>query len=174
MNLETGNFNPPHLTQLDDEVDANSDNKGFQRFEKAISGMYLGRIFQAAFPNDAFDEYLDGAGLSMIMNNPEAYKPVYAKVAFQIYERSAKLVAASIAGLIMNLNSAYPSLKKIQVLAEGSLFWSKVETRNTSYVEIVNSCLIELLTDMKLSDKEVQIYGMENANLIGAAMSVLS
>ena len=53
VNLESGNFNPPHLTPIDEIVDANSDNKGFQRFEKAISGMYLGRIFRAAFPNDS-------------------------------------------------------------------------------------------------------------------------
>lgn len=174
VNLETGNFNPPHLTQLDDEVDANSDNKGFQRFEKAISGMYIGRVFRAAFPNDLMDEDMDGAGLSRIMNNPESYNPEYVEVAFQIYERSAKLVAASIAGVVLNLNDAYPSLKKIQVLAEGSLFWSKVKTNDASYVGIINVCLQELLKELDLSDKDVQVSGMENANLVGAAMSVLS
>ncbi len=174
VNLESGNFNPPHLTAIDDEVDANSDNKGFQRFEKAISGMYLGRVFRAAFPNDSIDENMDGAGMSRIMNNPEANKPDHVEVAFHIYQRSAKLVAASIAGLVLNLNSAYPSLKKIQVLAEGSLFWSKVKTNDAKYVDMVNVCLKELLEELGLGDKEVQISAMENANLIGAAMSVLS
>lgn len=174
VNFESGNFNPPHLTACDEEVDAKSDNKGAQRFEKAISGMYLGRVFRAAFPNDNLSEDLDGAGLSKMMNNPESYKPEYSQVAFQIYERSAKLVAASLAGLVMNLNEAYPNLKKIQVLAEGSLFWSKVKTGNTAYVNIVNACLAELLKELGLGDKEVKISQMENANLIGAAMSVLS
>ena len=174
VNLESGNFAPPHLTAMDEMVDAHSDNKGFQRFEKAISGMYVGRIFRAAFPNDAIDENMDGAGLSRMMNNPEAYQPEYVEVAFQIYERSAKLVAASIAGLVMNLNSAYPSLKKIQVLAEGSLFWSDVKSHNAKYVELVNTCLKELLSEMGLGDKVVEISKIENANLIGAAMSVLS
>ena len=174
VNLESGNFNPPHLTAVDKIVDANSDNKGFQRFEKAISGMYIGRVFRAAFPNDSIDENMDGVGLSRMMNNPEAYKPDYVEVAFQIYERSAKLVAASIAGLVMNLNSAYPSLKKIQVLAEGSLFWSDVKTNNAKYVDMVNACLKELLSEMGMGDKEVKISKIENANLIGAAMSVLS
>jgi len=172
--LESGNFNPPYLTALDAEVDANSDNNGSQRFEKAISGMYLGRIFRAAFPNDELDENLDAAGLSHIMNNPEQYKPEYVETAFQIYERSAKLVAASIAGLVLNLNSAYPSVKRIQVLAEGSLFWSKVKTHDAAYVGLVNATLKELLAEVGLSDTEVQISRIENANLIGAAMSVLS
>ena len=173
VNLESGNFNPPHLTPIDEEVDANSDNKGFQRFEKAISGMYLGRIFRAVFPNDGLDVNLDAAGLSKMMNNPEQFKLEYAETAFQIYERSAKLVAASLAGLVLNLNSAYPSVKKVQVLAEGSLFWSKVKIHDTKYVDIVNATLKELISELGL-DTEVQISHIENANLMGAAMSVLS
>jgi hexokinase len=174
VNFESGNFNPPHLTSFDQEVDAKSDNKGAQRFEKAISGMYLGRVFRAAFPNENIDENIDAAGLSKIMNNPETFKPEYVEVAFQIYERSAKLVAASIAGVVKNLNSAYPSLKKVQVLAEGSLFWSKVKKNSASYVGIVNATLKELLQEMGMGNTEVVISQMENANLIGAAMSVLS
>ena len=80
----------------------------------------------------------------------------------------------SLAGLVFNLHSAYPGLKKIQVLAEGSLFWSKVKTHDAKYVDMVNTCLKELLEESGLGDKEVQISRIENANLIGAAMSVLS
>jgi hexokinase len=174
VNLESGNFDPPHLTAYDVEVDVNSDNKGFQRFEKAISGMYLGRIFRAVYPNDGLDVNLDAAGLSKMMNNPDQFKAEYVETAFQIYERSAKLVAASIAGLVLNLNSAYPSVKKIQVLAEGSLFWSKVKSHNAKYVDMVNATLKELLAESGLGDSEVQLSRIENANLIGAAMSVLS
>lgn len=174
VNLESGNFDPPHLTSYDVDVDLNSDNKGFQRFEKAISGMYLGRIFRAVYPNDGLDVNLDAAGLSKMMNNPDQFKAEYVETAFQIYERSAKLVAASIAGLVMNLNAAYPSMKKIQVLAEGSLFWSKVKTNNAKYADIVNATLKEVLSESGLGDKEVHLSRIENANLIGAAMSVLS
>lgn len=173
VNLESGNHNPPHLTAFDAKVDEESDNKGFQRFEKAISGMYLGRVFRAVYPNDGFDESLDAAALSRMMNNPADYKPEYVETAFQIYERSAKLVAASIAGLVLNLNSAYPSVKRIQVLAEGSLFWSKVKTNDAAFVNIVNATVKELLAEAGI-DVTVQISRIANANLIGAAMSVLS
>lgn len=173
VNLESGNHNPPHLTAFDAKVDEESDNKGFQRFEKAISGMYLGRVFRAVYQNDGFDESLDAAALSRMMNNPADYKPEYVETAFQIYERSAKLVAASIAGLVLNLNSAYPSVKRIQVLAEGSLFWSKVKTNDAAFVNIVNATVKELLAEAGI-EATVQISRIANANLIGAAMSVLS
>ncbi len=174
VNLESGNFYPPHLTRFDDQVDAKSDNKGYQRFEKAISGMYLGRVFMAAFSNDTFDHELDAADLSKMMNNPDAYKKEYVEVAFQIYERSAKLVAASIAGLVKNLKTAEGSVKKVQVLAEGSLFWSAIKTGNTSYAAIVEKEVNSLVKDLNMSDITVKIARMENANLIGAAMAVLS
>lgn len=174
VNLESGNFNPPHLTAMDNMVDIQSDNTGFQRFEKAISGMYLGRVFRAAFPNDNLDENLDGAALSKMMNHPEDYSQEYVETAFQIYERSAKLVAASITGLVINLSNAYPDVKRVQVLAEGSLFWSRVKVENASYVDIVNATIIELLDDMHMGDIEVTISKIDNANLIGAAMAVLS
>jgi len=49
-----------------------------------------------------------------------------------------------------------------------------VKTNDTSYVDMVNACLKELLNELGMADKEVQISRIENANLIGAAMAVLS
>lgn len=174
VNLESGNFFPPHLTAIDDQVDAKSDNKGFQRFEKAISGMYLGRVFMEAFPTDKFDEGFSAVDLTRMINDPASYKPEYVEVAYQIYERSAKLVAASIAGLVKNLKAADPSNKKVQVLAEGSLFWSKIKTGKASYADMVNQYVNQLVKDLNMPDVSVKIARMENANLIGAAMAVLS
>ena len=107
------------------------------------------------------------------MNNPADYKADYVETAFQIYERSAKLVAASITGLVLNLNKAYPSVKTVQVLTEGSLFWSKVKTNDAAYVNIVETTVKALLAEAGV-DSTVSISRIENANLIGAAMSVLS
>lgn len=174
VNLESGNFHPPHLTAIDDTVDAKSDNKGFQRFEKAISGMYLGRVFMEAFPDEKFEEELSAVDLTRMINNPDQYKKEFVEVAWQIYERSAKLVAASIAGLVKNLKMADPKVKKVQVLAEGSLYWSKIRTGKPSYAEMVDECVNSLVKDLDMPDVHVKIAQMENANLIGAAMAVLS
>jgi len=174
VNLESGNFNPPHLTTLDDEVNIKSDNKDEQRFEKAVSGMYLGRVFRAAFPGEKLDENLSAVDLNRMINSPSDYKPEYVEVAYQIYERSAKLVAASIAGLVQNLHASNPSIKKVQVLAEGSLFWSRIKTGKASYSEIVDQQVNKLVKELGMQGISVKIAQMENANLIGAAMAVLS
>jgi hexokinase len=174
VNLESGNFYPPHLTSLDDAVDEKSDNKGGQRFEKAVSGMYLGRVFKAAFPKEKLDDNLSAVDLTRMINNPSQYKEEYSEVAFQIYERSAKLVAASLAGLVQNLHEANPKIKRVQVLAEGSLFWSRIKSGRTSYADMVDSHLKEVLGKLGLPGITVKIAQMENANLIGAAMAVLS
>jgi len=44
-------------------VDEKADNKGSQRFEKAVSGMYIGQILREVFPEDGFDEHTDGRRL---------------------------------------------------------------------------------------------------------------
>jgi len=174
VNLESGNFYPPHLTEIDDRVDTKSDNKGYQRFEKAISGMYLGRVFMETFPNEKFKEELSAVDLTRMINNPDQFKREFVEVAYQIYERSAKLVSASIAGLVKNLKTADPTVKKVQVLAEGSLFWSKIRTGKASYAEMANAEVNKLVRDLGMADVSVKIAQMENANLIGAAMAVLS
>jgi hexokinase len=174
VNFESGNFHPPHLTNLDDEVDAKSDNKGYQRFEKAVSGMYLGRVFMSAFPGDKFDDDFSAVNLTHMINNPNSFPEAYVEVAYQLYERSAKLVAASIAGVVKNLRASNPSLKSVQVLAEGSLFWSKIKTGRASYADMVNLHIAKVLNELEITKTEVKVSQMENANLIGAAMAVLS
>ena len=63
--------------------------------------------------------------LTSIMNYPDIYKEVYVQVAEWIYGRSAQLVAASLTGLIMLLKSYNKEIRRICLVAEGSLFWSK-------------------------------------------------
>ena len=94
VNLESGNFHPPFLTGVDNTVDVISGNPRKQRFEKAVSGMYLGDILKATFPLEEFEEKFDAQKLTAIMNYPDIYKDVYVQVAQWIYTRSAQLVAA--------------------------------------------------------------------------------
>jgi hexokinase len=181
VNLESGNFHPQHLTIYDEIVDTNSDKKGAQRFEKAISGMYLGEIFKSAFPLDEFEEKFDAQTLTTMLSYPAIYKEEYVSMARWLYERSAQLVAASLAGLILvliehaktaSLSTGSP-LKKILLTAEGSLFWSK-NRKGTDYSVMVTQALHNLLNDFGYSDVRVELLQMENANLIGTAIAALS
>lgn len=173
VNLESGNFHPPFLTAVDDTVDAMSDSMGKQRFEKAVSGMYLGDILKAAFPLDEFEEKFDARKLTAIMNYPDIHKDIYVQVARWIYSRSAQLVAASLAGLIALLKSYNKDIHRICLIAEGSLFWSE-SRKDKSYNILVMEKLQELLRELQLEDVEVHINNMSNANLIGTGMAALT
>jgi hexokinase len=173
VNLESGNFIPPFLTVIDKMVDALSDNKGSQRFEKAVSGMYLGEILKASFPLDEFEDQFDARKLTTILSYPDMYKEKYVSVARWIYERSAQLVAASLAGLVSVLVSHDPSIKRVRLVAEGSLFWSE-NLKGDSYKDTVSATLRTLLAESGMNDVEVHIAQMDNANLIGTGIAALS
>lgn len=173
VNLESGNFYPPFLTAVDDTVDATSDSLGKQRFEKAVSGMYLGDILKAAFPLEEFEERFDARKLTAIMNYPDIHKDIYVQVAHWIYNRSSQLVAASLAGLIALLKSYNRDIHRVCLIAEGSLFWSE-SRKDKNYNILVMEKLQELLRELELEDVEVHINSMDNANLIGTGIAALS
>ena len=173
VNLESGNFYPPFLTAVDDTVDATSDSLGKQRFEKAVSGMYLGDILKAAFPLEEFEEKFDARKLTAIMNYPDIHKDIYVQVVHWIYNRSAQLVAASLAGLIALLKSYNRDIHRVCLIAEGSLFWSE-SRKDKNYNILVMEKLQELLRELELEDVEVHINSMDNANLIGTGIAALS
>ncbi|CDN30373.1 Hexokinase [Mucinivorans hirudinis] len=174
VNLESGNFNPPHLTKYDNAVDAKSEKPGAQRFEKAISGMYIGRVFLEVFPEAGFEPTLSGKDLNFIINNPTEYTSEQVEVAYQINVRSAKLVAASIAGLVSNLAKVNANTRNIMLLAEGTMFWSKAVYKDFDYKSVVHDTLRTILRGMGYEDINVDIPLTSNANLIGSAVAVLS
>lgn len=173
VNLESGNFHPPHLTEADEEVDSLSDTPGKQRFEKAVSGMYLGEIFKVFFPPHREIEKFDAGDLNYILNNPCLHKPENVEVAESIFRRSAQLVAASLAGLILTLLKFNPSIRNICLTAEGSLFWSKIE-EGDDYKEMVMQELQKLLIDHGYDYINVEVEEKRNINLIGTAVAALS
>lgn len=173
INLESGNFYPPHLTEVDNLVDELSDSAGRQRFEKAVSGMYLGEIFKAVFPNESQNEGFNAKDLNQIVNNPGLYKKEYVDVANWIFARSAKLVAASLAGLILVLRKYNDSVRRVYLTAEGSLFWSKMSV-GQHYHQMVLDELYAILAESGYEDITVDVEEKKNINLIGTAIAALS
>ncbi len=171
INLESGNFIPPYLTVIDGLVDAMSNNKGSQRFEKAVSGGYLGELFKTTFMHEKIKHNFDGGDLAQMVNNPEKYPEAHATIAQAIYERSAKLVAASIQGVVQVILAQNPSAKRICLAADGSVFWGKDESKQTPYKALVEKELNSLLPE---GVTVAIIDEMKNPNLIGAAIAALS
>ncbi len=160
INLESGNFAPPHLTQWDDDVDAASDNPGFQRFEKAVSGFYLPFVFARALPDQlAFDPH-QGTG-QLVQLRDEGAGGLPKDVAGALLRRSADLVAASLAGVIALYE---PAAEAVGILAEGTFFWG-----DPQYASRVQRTLDTLLPE----GYRATVLKTDEANLIGSAAAAL-
>ena len=156
---------------IDGLVDAMSNNKGSQLFEKAISGGYVGEIFKTLFCTEKIKYNFDGGDLSKMINNPEGQSEDQVNAGKWIYERSAKLVAASLAGLAQVLVAQNPAIKQICLAADGSVFWGKDKNNETYYKDLVAKELEVLLpTGVTITI----IDEMLDPNLVGSAISALS
>jgi len=184
VNLESGNLKPKsdsgeYLTAVDEKVDKGSNGPGRQLFEKAISGGYIGPVFRNAFPATEIEPKFDGEKISYIINYPAIYRDEYVLTARSIYQRSAALVAASLAGLTLVIvdykgKDAYDhNISNICLAADGSLFWS--EDRNAEdYNALVKSHLATILDSYGLGHIHFHINRLDDANLIGSAIAALS
>ena len=168
VNLESGNFTPPFLSEWDDVVDRESTNPGEQRFEKAVSGVYLSQIFKARYPNAQLDANEGVPGLLKIIEGQYGFTIDQIGFAKTIIERSAKLVASALAGTILFL-SKNKSLQEVSITGEGSLL-----NLTIGYKSTVQKTLKNLLHQSDLSETSFTIHNIENANLIGSAVAVLA
>ncbi len=168
INLESGNFHPPHLTKIDDDFDAGltDGSTGRQRFEKAMAGSYLPFLFARIMGETTTIDPTDadaGADLSNLRDRPDRA----GKTARVLIDRSADLIAAKIAGLV----SIYDEPGRVAVLGEGSFL-----TKTSGYVDRVRSRLDELAPEsaqvemLTLADCETE---MPSANYVGAACAAL-
>ena len=160
INLESGNIDPPYLTEADDAVDAASPNPGHQRFEKAVSGYYLPFVFKACRPEHELDPK-DGAGPLGKLAASNTKSPAQ-ETARAILDRSADLVAASLCAVI---DTYRHDTGPVGILAEGSLFW-----RAPGYAQRVEKTLSELAG----AERPFSIVRREDANLYGAATAALT
>lgn len=160
INLESGNFHPPHLNAWDDAVDRASDNPGFQRFEKAVSGFYLPFVFAQALPDHVGFDPTQGTGWIVALRDGAERGPAQA-LAAALLARSADLVAASLAGVIAHYE---PLPEPVGILAEGTFFWG-----DPAYASRVESTLARLLPE----GQRAAILATEEANLIGSAVAAL-
>ena len=158
VNLESGNFHPPHLSEVDERLDQASDNPGCQRYEKAISGYYLPRLFALLCPDLPVGEEESSQLLVEWADRPDDGPPSLA--ARWLLARSADLVAGGLAAVAAHLEPG-----SLAIQAEGGLFWNA-----TGYSDRVQSTLSRLVP----SNRRFQIVRVEDVNLLGAAAAALS
>jgi hexokinase len=171
VNLESGNFHPPFLAPWDDEVDALSENPGEQRFEKAVSGLYLGRVLKAIVPAVGFDPSTGAAGLVHLMDREACSGARTVVMARQVYDRSATLVAAELAGLTALIN-ARQHLRTLCIVAEGGLFWSRPRL-GPRYAAVVETAFAGLIHRLGMGHLVVNFTEVRDATLTGSALAAL-
>ena len=181
VNLETGNFNPPHLTAIDEKLDRENvhDTPGTQRLEKAVSGMYLPQLF-AQIVGAAMAAELgvdlknkDRAGGQLMLLNTR--QDEIGEVVRVLVNRSADLLGATIAGLVgayavqalESADKASDSVGRVGLLGEGSLYLKNPIHHNRL-----------LAVAQRLSPAGAEIVGVSadevvGANNIGSACAVL-
>ncbi|HEX4534700.1 MAG TPA: hypothetical protein VH000_10750, partial [Rhizomicrobium sp.] len=179
VNLESGNFDPGALlTGWDDAVDAVSppEQRGRQRFEKAVSGAYLPWLLWFAAGEDAcraahFDPRDPQTNAGTVAD--ARGDPRIGAAATAIIDRSADFTAAALAALI-GLYARGKTDVRAGVLAEGTLFW-----KTPGYAARVMETLGPLLpgtAKAELIDKPASGTATQaiDPNLIGAAAAALS
>jgi len=155
-NLESGNFSCPFLTAFDDELDAESDHPGSQRFEKAVSGRYLPQLFDKVCPGHDL-----GDNTAKLVALRDAGEGQAGRVAARLLRRSARLAAAGLGAVA----SLYSPDHATSVLAEGGLLWG-----DSQFAPTVRETLKELHPDRTIE----LVPQRENVNLLGAACAALS
>ncbi len=152
VNLESGNFHPPHLTEVDEELDRCSAVPGQSRYEKAISGYYLPKLLALMCPELGIDA--EASTQVVVEHAPSHWQARW------LLDRSADLVAAGLAAVIDHLPSGC-----VAIQAEGGLFW-----KAPGYARRVEQQLSDLLG----SERTFSILKTDEVNLFGAAAAALS
>lgn len=156
VNLESGNFDPPFLSDFDKSLDEKSDNPGAQRFEKAVSGHYLPYLFDEVHPNIIKPE--EGTKRLVQLREDGAE---HGGTAAAILKRSAQLAAAALVAVADFSNPDHD----VAIMGEGGLLWG-----DPQYA----ACLRTTLKELRPQRNIELVKQRENVNLLGAASAALT
>jgi len=143
INTESGNFSVVPETAYDHSLDQQSNNPGEQLFEKKLSGKYLGELFRQIvleFSQRGFLRKLNppphwnqpyavsSKDLALILTEEDTHllhlpndeRFALRRIALLLSKRSARLVAASLIGVIQHLDPHFT--KPHTVAIDGSLY----------------------------------------------------
>lgn len=186
INCESGHFGLAPYGLADDVLDTESDYPGVARFEKMMSGVYLGQLISntakfaakegllsAEFATDGgqfttpeYDRFLRGDNNKVKNLCKGSDAQVLTALIDMCFERVARLVCATISALCLHCDGGKTAEHPFTVVAEGSLFH--------------NSLLFREKLDQYLNKhtkgvlgRYVSIAHAENATMAGSALAAL-
>jgi hexokinase len=195
INTESGNFGKIKQGKIDADFDKSTSNPGVHKFEKMISGAYLGPLFlrtaQKACTENMFSNNVAGSIWQMKtldtkeMNDflcwPESDNTIanickqgnqddvltLYYIADRLAERAAKLTAINLSAMAVKSGQGTDPTKPICIVAEGTTFYQMKDLK----------FLTEFYLKQYLENKlgiYYEIISVENATLIGAAIAGLT
>lgn len=188
INLESGYYSGMPMSDVDTEVDLESNIKGEKMMEKMCSGAYIGSVCRDALRMAAKEGYLpevvieklnaierfDGAVADAfacgedqhhVFNSAEDL--AFAKeIALAIFERSARCMATNILALMLINDSGKDAAKPACVCAEGSLI-----SRSRYFLSFLRKALDEVKTGEDARFAEI-VLG-HDTTLPGSAVAAL-
>ncbi len=186
INCESGNFGGAPYGAADDLLDKNSDNPGIGRFEKMISGVYMGELISVTarlaaregllsadfagedirFTTPEYDAFLrgDSNGIRALCTGSDA--EILTAIIDTCFERASKLVCAVIAAICLHCDGGKTALHPFTVVAEGSMFHSSLLFRKKLDKHMAGHIRAGL-------GRFVDIRHAENATMSGTALAAL-
>ena len=179
LNLEAGGFDKVETNGLDRALDAASEQPGTQRFEKMVSGRYLGELFALAMGSVVGERLpaVSGKDIASVaegtdtellarmtgeeFSDEQAAEAV--AVARAIVRRSARLVAAAYVGVLRHRAGQGKSVPAQTVAVEGSFFANVPLARAT-----LRDTMRALLGD---GEGPAEIADVVNGASLGAAIA---
>lgn len=152
VNLESADFDKFSQTREGKIIDEQSVRPGKAQFEKEVAGAYLYKHFNLLLKENCID-YRNLASTEELDKVSRANIPQASRIAQNLIERSAQLVACQIAGIAR--------FKEHDMVfnMEGSLFW-----KGNNYKGVVEQTVRQLVPEYKVSFVEI-----ENSAILGAA-----
>jgi len=195
INTESGSFGRIRQGKSDIAFDKSTVNPGVHKFEKMISGAYLGplclRTIQKACVENLFSTPVAGSlwemseletkdmndfllypyGNNLLANickqgNPDDALTLY-YIADRLTERAAKLTAINLSAMAIKSSQGTDPTKPICIVAEGTTFYQMKSLKSRT----------EFYLKQYLENKRCiyfDIISVENATLIGAAIAGLT
>ena len=155
VNLESGNFNTFPQSESGQEIDRLSASPGSAIFEKEVSGAYLYQHLNILAKKR-------GIPFPLINSSQELNQLIHhdntkvAKLAQEILDHSASLVAVEIAGIVNFVKH------DLIFIMQGSLYW-----KGDGYKKHIDDLVRELVPDYHVSYKQIV-----NSDILGASKLV--
>ena len=195
INTESGGISGIQRGKIDAVFDKSTNNPGVHKFEKMISGAYLGPLFLCA-AKKACDEglfhdavvgellqisSLDTKDMNEFMQYPygvnrlarvckagceEDAMKLYI-IAERLTERAAKLTAINLSAMAIKSSQGIDPTRPVCIVAEGTTFYQMKTLKSR----------VEFYLKQYLENKRgiyTEIIGVENATLIGSAIAGLT